>query len=317
MTSKRFLSVSYKAFVPLLAMALITSCSNTDRPVSETSAEESPFSSEEITAAPVHTTKTEATDPDIPAETGIRIEIEGDPREFILIGTPHSQDKFIDFSYEGLYEQVCKNYTVDSWWDKENHQMMYGTYPYQEKNDAFFDSLGVPEIKELYFRASALWNCFNDTEDITDIYYTCKPFGEDDQAKLSASHPAAEGINSTYWETGIRSDSFLNAFYDVYTEEAVEEMVKKYPWYVFYNGEIWTQGLSGVIGPAVGAELELVSQTDTEIEFRSVVYQDLPNNTTHYRGEGEPQVYKFNNKFVKTEKGWRAVEIATKSGTSL
>ena len=316
MKTRKFLSI-----LSICAAAfLLTSC-ETSVTSAEDASEVSTLIITPSTDAEVTTEAfTEETPPDTESETatetGVPVIIENDPREFTLYGTSHSEDKFIDFTYDEVYDEVYKMYTVHKWWDDENLTKRYDEYPYQEENDAMFDSLGVPEIKELYFKASALWCFFKDGEEMWDLCY--KNSGTDFvKAKLVTPSPTVKGGNNYYMETGIKSDSFLNALGEVYTDDAIEKMLELYPWYVFYNGEIWSQGLSGVFMPAVGAELKLTKQTDTEIEFQSILYDGVTVHVPH-KGEVEnPNEYRYTNRFVKTEEGWRAVEIATVSGTSL
>ncbi|MCM1488134.1 MAG: hypothetical protein NC203_07190 [Firmicutes bacterium] len=297
----------------LLAISLLTACNNGGQTASpQDSHTEAAAPNTEITSetADLAVSTTEATDPDIPAETGISVTVEGDPREFTLIGTPHGESEFVDFTYEELYDRICEKYNFDSRWDDEAGTTKHDPCPYREKNDAMFDSLGVPEIKELYLKASALWYFFQDGEAMWDI-----AFDAEDTAQLLT--PNNRGSDDSYRETGVSSDGFLSALHEVYTEEAVKEMLERFPWYVFYNGEVFNRGLSSVIGPAAGAELVLVSQTDGEIVIRSVLYQGITVHTPHSGEVENPEVYKFDNRFVKTEKGWRTAEIATVVGSSL
>ena len=307
------------------ATFLLTSCAQRGE-TSVTSAEDipevstliiTPSTDAEVTAEAF----TEETTPDTESETtteetGIPVTIENDPRKFTLYGTPHSEDKFIDFTYDEVYNQICEEYIVDGWWDKENFTMRYDEYPYQEENDTMFDSLNVPEIKELYFKASALWCFFKDSEEMWDLSHK-NSSSDFVKAELVASSQTVNDCDKRYAETGIKSDSFLNALREVYTEGAIEKMLELYPQYVFYNGEIWSRGTSSVIGPVVGAELKLTKQTDTEIEFQSILYDGVTTRTSHKGQVENPNEYRYTNRFVKTEEGWRAVEIATVSGTSL
>lgn len=321
MSTRKFLSILFL----LSTTILLTSCAQSGE-ASVTSAEDtSEVSTLIITPSTDAGATTEAfieetapdTESETVTETGVPVIIENDPREFTLYGTPHSEDKFIDFTYDELYNKVCRNYTVDIWGGEEYRTIRYdGKYHYQEENDAMFDSLCVPEIKELYFKASALWCFFKDGEEMWDLCY--KNSGTDFvKAKLVTPSPTVKGGNNYYMETGIKSDSFLNALGEVYTDDAIEKMLELYPWYVFYNGEIWNQGLSGVVMPAVGAELKLTKQTDTEIEFQSILYDGVTVHVPHKDEVENPNEYRYTNRFVKTEEGWRAVEIATVSGTSL
>lgn len=314
MTSERFLTVSYKAIISLLTVSLMTACNNTAQSALETSPKESAFSSEEITTTSIQTTKTEAAAPEItepPAETGISVTVEGDSREFTLIGTPHSESEFGDFNLDGFYDQIYEEYATDSRWDNASGTMITENNPYREKNDAMFDSLGVPEIKELYLKASELWFFFKGGDTMLIAF---SAFSPEDSARLLTQDTGTVGQTFTYYETGVSSEDFFNAVYEVYTEEAVKEMLKNSPFYVFYNGEVWVTLITSSSVNLVGTELELTKQTDTEIEFQSILYQGITTHTPHNGEVENPEVYKFNNKFVKTEKGWRVVEIATVRG---
>ncbi len=143
--------------------------------------------------------------------------------------------------------------------------------------EEFLDSLGMPEIKELYLDALSLVHIMS-TENLARADGT-RCFGNDD---TYISLYNGEKFSNRYEETGYTYDSFYNAFLSVFTKETADNMLSRYPSFYEHDGALWYAGVTfcGNISE-VHREYELTSKTDNEVSFR----------------------------FVKTEDGWRAAEF--------
>ncbi len=215
----------------------------------------------------------------------------------MLTGTPLDNSMLEEFSIEPYIE---KAYYTDE--DKE-----------------FLDSLEIPEIKDIYKRSGALFGCLSTTE----FPPTFSAVGNDRvPARIEILRPENEtdagGLLYVYEEWGYTYESFYNAFLSVFTKEAVEEIFKEYEHFLNYNGALFcsTTSSGGNVwsGGAweVHCEYELISKSDTVIEFRRTVFSDKDNKFNmeflpEHLSEYHVSLTEF--KFVLTENGWRAANM--------
>ena len=201
---------------------------------------------------------------------------------FNVVGTPlaHEQLENFEFDYQVKKELIDYDTIVD-----------------------FLDSLDNSEFKELYYKALSLVQLIDtvgfeisDNVDASDkTYIEVKKYGKD--------------YLHTYYETGYTYDSFYSAYCEVFTKETAEKTISHYPAFYEYNGELWYSVGSGSGNPReVLREYEIVSQTDTALEFRRISYQnDANNDDEEYDPEKRDEYLKeyIDFKFVLTENGWR------------
>lgn len=277
-----------------------------------------PINSAETTVEPVteETTTEPETNPEETEPEGIEMTDENG-LSFILVGDPMSSDKLVEFDYEKTYQQM-QNYS--------NENMNLSNLFDQLENE------GKGEIREIYCRANALRRLISDEfryppdferstaiENPARIMYSYPYIYEYDGETRSTVHT---GI---YSETGIKYDSFYNAFLQVFTKEAADKTIEYLlpaicP--IILDGELWVYPATyGVQEGTVYYEYEIVKNTDTEVEFNEIRYSSWGANFAHY--EYYPwlkELYgtsKYRNRFVKTDEGWRAEEVAAVFGSTL
>lgn len=236
---------------------------------------------------------------------------------FTLVGEPMSSDKLVEFDYEKTYQQM-QNYS--------NENMNLSKLFDQLENE------GKGDIREIYCRAEALRYLISDEFRYPPDFERTTAI--ENPARITYSYPYIyeyEGeTRSTihtgiYSETGIKYDSFYNAFLQVFTKEAADKTIEHLlpaicP--IILDGELWIYPATyGAQEGTVYYEYEIVKNTDTEVEFNEIRYSSWGANFVQY--EYYPwlkELYgtsKYRNRFVKTDEGWRAEEVATMFGSTL
>lgn len=305
----------------------------------------------EITQPPVNSAETTSetaseTSTEEPETTPAETEPEGvemtdkNGLSFTLVGEPMSSDKLVDFDYEKTYREMQNSCS-------ENMNL--------SKLFSQLENEGKGEIREIYCRAEALRYLISDEfryppdfERTTAIENPARIlYGPSEKVKFDPQKSSIEdffaehgyipelvggtGVDetdtykNTYSETGITYDSFYNAFLKVFTQEAADktiEFLKPAICPVSYNGELWIYPATyGAQDGIVYYEYEIVKNTDTEVEFNEIRYSSWGANFAYY--EYYPwlkDLYgtsKYRNRFVKTDEGWRAEEVATMFGSTL
>lgn len=179
-------------------------------------------------------------------------------------------------------------------------------YIMEKAEEEFLDSLEIPELKDLYKRATRL------------TWYRLSPVDINCAPAIYANdrvHPYIEGT-VRYYEMGYTYESFYNEYLRTFTEETIDEVFKVHGYDVFlnYNGELFSSdgAMGGWLGE-VHQEFELISKSDTVIEFKRLTFHhdsdDKPATEwiPELRNEYGIGVTEF--KFVLTEDGWRAANI--------
>lgn len=218
-----------------------------------------------------------------------------------LTGSPLDASELEEFSIEPYIEKVY----------------------YSDADEEFLDSLEIPELKDIYKRAGALFGCLSTTE----FPPAFSAVGDERvPARIKFLKPVNEidagGLSYVYEEWGYTYESFYNAFLSAFTKEAVEEIFKEYEFFLNYNGELFckvtSSGGNVWSGGAweVHREYELISKSDTVIEFRRTVFRDIDNKFNmeyfpEHRNEYHADLTEF--KFVLTENGWRAANMPIES----
>lgn len=206
-----------------------------------------------------------------------------------LLGTPLDNSELEEFSIEPYIDNAF----------------------YLEADDEFLDSLAIPELKDIYKKASALFARLSTSE-----FKPAFAAVGNDRKRASIEEMKNDGLFAgEYYEWGYTYESFYNAFLSAFTEEAAEEIFKEYDFFLNYNGALFCKdtALGGNIwsGGAweVRREYELISKSDTVIEFRRITFRDKDNKfNMEYIPErrDEYDIDYTGFKFVLTEDGWRA-----------
>ena len=202
------------------------------------------------------------------------------PNGMELTGTPLDASALEEFSFE-------RYFGGNNWTSEET----------------FLDVLGIPELKDAFGRMECMQGLLNTTS------IRRAP------AVTENGREAAQIRTTTidvYEELGYTYRSFYNAYLSAFTKEVTEDIFNSFR-FMDYNGALFCQdgGKGGLIGE-VHRDYELLSKSDTVIEFRKVIYYD---RYYELQREYDPDLIEEYNithtdfKFVLTEDGWRAANL--------
>lgn len=181
-----------------------------------------------------------------------------------------------------------------------------------ESEEEFLGDLEVPEIMDLYKRTLCL------------TWYSLSPFNIGCTSAVWANNREWPYIDGTlrYYETGYTYESFYNEYLRTFTKETTDKMFKEYDVFLNYNGELFcSDGARGSWLMEVHRELELISKSETVIEFRRLIFhrdsdgKPAMGYVPEYRNEYDIGVTDF--KFVLTENGWRTANIPVERESEL
>lgn len=209
-----------------------------------------------------------------------------------LVGTPIGEDDLAAFSM-----------TFD-----------YSNGFLKDEAKEFIDELGVPGLSELTGRMLRLTRyCLSPID---------MPWADAMYSPDGSMPPYIQTANGRYFETGYAYESCRTEYTLTFTKENVEEIFQKYDVFLNYNGELFcSDGSRGGQVGVVRREYELISKSDTVIEFRELIFykdnDDKPASeyVPELRDEYDLGVIDF--KFVLTEDGWRAANIPVEYETEL
>lgn len=197
-----------------------------------------------------------------------------------LFGMPRSSDTLVEFTYDSLYKRIKDNLNADA--------ALMET----------LNEIGNDDISETFYRAVSLTNAF--------VNRNLTEWDIDGPAQI-------ETDDGTFYEKGVTYDSFYNALCGVFAEEYIPQMTV-YPFFLSYNGGVWLQSIGISIDTSIiHTEYEIIENTSSAVEFDTVHYCLGENDTAAEYDETKKDEYiqkRLRNRFVMTENGWRAVEVA-------
>jgi len=249
-----------------------------------------------------NTSSTSSADPtlsNIPAESNTPIESEPSVSTVTTTSKPTtSKPQPIDLG-DGV---VAKEPLLDkSQYVEFSLELHPEEYFWREEDEKFLDSLGLPEIKSLYIRAQTLCSYLS-TSDL--------PISEVNAYSERRWYDILIKNGKSYAETGYTYDSVYNAYLSAFTEETTKEIFKNHDFLNYNDGFFCQMGAKGGNAWEVRREYELVSKSDTVIEFRRTTFShDIDfKPSTEYDPALRDQYAKeyIDFKFVMTENGWRA-----------
>ncbi len=173
-------------------------------------------------------------------------------------------------------------------------------YTFGEVENEFLDTLDNADIKELYMNAQILCKLLSTSA----IRPTSKV--------LDNGHTRAQICfdGCMYGESGYTYESFKKAYLSAFTNEATEKILQD-QYYLDYNGALfYVYGASGGNALKVHREYELISKTDSAVEFQCIVFShdiDFKPSTEYdpaLRDKYDKNIIDF--KLVLTDNGWRA-----------
>lgn len=185
-----------------------------------------------------------------------------------------------EFNYDRLYEQ--RKADIESGSMKELGELL--------------DSLGKPEVKDLYIRARAVTDGF-----ANDGYF----LGDGAHIRVRDG-----GSQSYYDETGFSYDSFTRALKSIFTEQTTQSILTNAPYMYEYDGALW-QG--GITPPRydLHTEYQLVENLDDSVTFNTVNY--LITDITEDYDPAKKDSYEkktLSNRISRTSGGWRIERFA-------
>lgn len=185
-----------------------------------------------------------------------------------------------EFNYEQLYEQ--RKADIESGSMKELGELL--------------DSLGKPEVKDLYIRARAVTDGF-----ANNGYF----LGDGAHIRVRSG-----GSQSYYDETGFSYDSFTHTLKSIFTEQTTQNILKNAPYMYEYDGALW-QG--GITPPCydLHTEYQLVENLDDSVWFNTINYC-ITDITEGYDPAKKDSYEKktLSNRISKTSDGWRIERFA-------
>lgn len=224
-------------------------------------------------------TETEA---DVTSEAAFDSSVYINGKKYTLTGEPRSSDRLVDFRLEEYYDP-----------DKEGYQGMKD----------FLDSLDCSykeELKDLYWRAFV--TSFREGLSATD-YIPC----DWNRSELK------DESGQRFCQTDFTYDSFINNYYEIFTEETVKKIFERNPFFLSYDEGLWMIGAAGwwnIATELPHEEYEILTQTDTELTIRrTLYYYDWINAGEEYEFDPDKKdLYAKSDsecKFVLTDDGWR------------
>lgn len=210
--------------------------------------------------------------------------IQSESNDFVTLnGTPLPADQQTEFSANALDLEWAGNVIANGY------------------AGAFLDTLDNAEHKDLYRLALASVHLIS-----TDNFIPSEAIAQgENRAYITVSGENA----GTYLESGYTYDSFVNFFYSVFTRETADKLLSRYPIFYSYNGELWYQSTT-ITGPGgvVFQEYEMISQTDTVLEFKRINYSVAIGEPLEYDPSKKDEYEKteVNFKFVNVGGEWKA-----------
>lgn len=223
---------------------------------------------------------------------------------FLISGTPLSESELADFNFEEMME----NFRYDCGKDDELL--------------ALLESIGRPEITELYYKAGAL-------ADPKGFRQKDLP-SQHKEAYITITENTPPSIYSTidpsytkgqkFVETGVRSDSFMKALGEVFYAESYAFMLARDPYFFTYNGQLFnrTDRNPTLVHP-VHMEYRLEENGDDTVRFTTINYFLPPDSNLHSYFPSEKDKYvtvEVNNEFRFIDGKWKAYEVCTPYGYS-
>lgn len=231
-----------------------------------------------------------------------------DGNSFMLKGTPLAAEELADFTYEDTLNICREKYAED------------------EELTAVLESIGNPEVVELYYRARTLADIVAREETAGKAAFSERIRSKSDAAELTVLRDTMSIYSHWYpiytkgqilRETGYSYDSFYNALCEVFDEQIVSIMLSCYPYFYDYNGQLFcTDITAGASSSRIHTEYKLKDNSDFKAAFTTVNYY-VPFETIRQGGEltydpAKKNGYKtteIENVFIKVNGKWHAYEV--------
>ena len=172
-----------------------------------------------------------------------------------------------------------------------NYNRLIDRYDDFAELNELLDSLGKPEVKEVYIKALAILDGFADGGYIL-------PSAE--RACIDVDDGSANG--ATYYETGCSYESFIGAMNEIFCEAAAEDILEG-SWFYEYEGALWQTEIS-LPTYNIHSEYELVENLDNEVRFNTTNYYiDDPEEDFDPDKRDSYKKRTLDNSIIKTEDG--------------
>lgn len=155
------------------------------------------------------------------------------------------------------------------------------------------DSLGKPEVKEVYIKALAMLDGFADGGYLLP---------SKERVCIDVDDGSING--ATYVETGYSYDSFIGAMNEIFCEAAVENILEGMPWFYEYEDALWQAEIS-LPTFNIHSEYEIVENLDDEVQFNTINYYiDDPAEDFDPEKRDSYKKRTLNNSIIKNADGW-------------
>lgn len=183
-----------------------------------------------------------------------------DMADIEVTGTPYDSSELNKFSVDSYIEKYLG-------WEAEWSEKS-GQENKVVNTGLFIDSLGVPGLKELYYKAYALDRILV-TDNFTDLdCYKCSG------AVVKKPYPPDPDYKQPFASTGITYESFHEAYFETFTKDMALNLLNNFNNFLRYGDELYIVEVStGGDLSRVHEEYELVRQTEDEIVFRKVHFR--------------------------------------------
>ena len=144
---------------------------------------------------------------------------------FVVSGTPLSESELADFDFEEMVE---------------NFRYMCGK---DDELTELLESIGRPEITELYYKAGALADPEGFRQKELPLRHKEAYIGilENTPPSISGTIIPSYTNGQTFVETGVSIDSYMNVLYDVFYGESAAMMLAHDSYYFTYNGQLFNR----------------------------------------------------------------------------
>lgn len=224
---------------------------------------------------------------------------------FLISGTPLSESELSDFNFEVMLEDF---------------RYMCGK---DEELLALLESIGKPEITELYYKAGALADPegFRQKDLPSQHKETHITITENTPPSIYSTIDPSYTKGQKFIETGVRSDSFMKALNEVFYAESYAFMLARDPYFFTYNGQLFnrTDRNATLVHP-VHMEYRLEENSDDTVRFTTINYFLPPDSDLHSYIPSEKDKYvtvEVNNEFRVIDGKWKAYDICTPYGYSV
>ncbi|MCM1165277.1 MAG: hypothetical protein NC299_05160 [Lachnospiraceae bacterium] len=232
---------------------------------------------------------------------------DGAGNTFKLSGDPLPESELNGFGYEETLEYCREKYARD------------------EALTELLESLGKPELKELYYKARTLAEIVGMGAGVGYETFSANNAPGHERARITMLKDTTEpnyGVpeyseprfaeGQIFFETGMSYESFIGALQKTFSEESAERMTALYPFFYEHDGQLYCNFVTaGAPSNLVFTEYRLVENSADAVKFTTVNYYDTTDSGLGYDPERKEEylVSEISNELRLVNGEWRAYEV--------